>query len=162
MSSAIGPAFSYLLANLPAIVAAVDPNGVVVDGPIATTIPPPPAPMLYVGATDPMNTTAETGAHLYVTLGGFHVDEDFEIPCFIDVSTGGLDQSQSRNTALAVLDGVVHLIGNDLTLGGILLAGRVAEITHIQMVQTDGPAESIEGRRCVVAFIVHCANHYRP
>lgn len=162
MSSAIGAAFTYLLAQLPAVIQAVDANGIIVDGPVAPALPPPPTPMLFVGATDPQNGVATQGTRNYLELGGRKVNEEFFIPCYIDSSVGDTNQAAARNIALAVYDGVVHLIASDLTLGGALLNGRWAEITDIQMVMTETEAEADDGRRCVITFKVHCLNHYQP
>lgn len=162
MASAIAGAFDYLLTNLPAVVEAVDPDGVVIDGPVANSLPPEPAPVVYVGAVDPYTAVSADATRQYLTLGGFKVDEDFSIPCYIDASTNDGDQSASRRTALAVWDGIVHLISNDMTLGGLLLAGRVAIVDDIQIIQTDGEDEAEAGRRTVVTFRVHCQNHYKP
>lgn len=162
MSSAIGAVFTYLIANFTTAAQAVDPTAVIVDGSVADSIPPPPTPMLFVGATDPFNSVATDGTRNYVELGRLKVDEDFTIPCYIDTSVNGADQATCRNAALAVYDAVVHVIQSDMTLGGALLAGRVAEITDVQIIQTDKEVEADDGRRCVITFKIHCQNHYTP
>lgn len=162
MSSAIGAVFTYLIANVTTAVQAVDPTAVVVDGPVADYIPPPPAPIVFIGATDPINATATDGTRNYVELGRMKVDEDFTIPCYIDASVNGANQATCRNAALAVYDAIIHMIQSDMTLGGALLAGRVAEVTDIQIIQTNTEEEADDGRRCLITFKVHCQNHYTP
>lgn len=154
--------FDYLLAQVPAVVVAVDATAIVVDGPVADYIAPPPAPMVFIGARDPITPLAAQGTRNYVELGRLKVDEDFYVPCYIDAASGGAAQSVSRNAALAVYDAIVHLIQGDMTLGGALLDGRTAEITDVQMIQTDTEEEAEDGRRCVLTFNVHCQNHYTP
>lgn len=158
----MGAVFTYLIANITTAVQAVDATAVIVDGPVADNIPPPPAPMVFIGATDPVNPVAADGTRNYVELGRLKVDEDFTIPCYIDTSVNGANQAVCRNAALAVYDAIVHLIQSDMTLGGALLAGRVAEISDVQIIQTDTEAEAEDGRRCVITFKVHCQNHYTP
>ena len=158
----MGAVFAYLLANVPAAVQAVDATAVVVDGPVADAIAPPPAPMIFIGAHDPVTPVAAQGTRAYVELGRLKVDEDFYVPCYIDAASGGSDQSIARNSALGAYDAIVHLIQGDMTLGGALLAGRVAEVTNVQVIQTDTELEAVDGRRCLITFNVHCQNHYTP
>lgn len=162
MSSAIGAVFTYLLANFQTACQAVDSTALIIDGPVASEIPPPPAPMIYVGATNPLNAAAAQGVHSYIEIGQRKVEEDFTVPCLIDAAVGDADQAACRASALSMFDACLGVIAADQTLGGALLAGRFAEITDFQMVQTDGEDEAVDGRRCVLMFSVHCTNHYTP
>lgn len=162
MSSAIGPVFTYLLTNFAAAVQAVDATALIVDGPVPDYLPPPPAPVVFVGAQSPISAVAGDSTRAYLNLGALKADEDFTIPCYIDASAGGNDQAAARNSALDAYNAIVHVIQGDMTLGGLLLAGRVAEIADIQIIQTDGDEEANDGRRCIITFRVHCQNHYTP
>lgn len=149
----------YLLAQLPAVVSAVDPNGIVVESWV-TTIPPAPAPIVVVGAPHPDDATTADETRQYLTLGAGNVEETFKIPCYIDVSVGGTDQSLARKPVLVIFDGVVDLIRADLTLGGNLKRGRFAQLTDIMLVGTRDVETATAGRRSTLSFSVVCANFY--
>lgn len=158
-TSAVAGVFAYLLAHLPAVVEAVDPNGVVVDGWVDVA-PPAPAPILVIGAPHPEDATSMDQSRQYMALGASHVEEAFDVPCYIDVGVGGTDQGAARAIALSVFDGVVDLVRSDLTLGGNLLRGRFAELSDIKLVGTRDLSEAQAGRRCVLSFVVRCRNFY--
>lgn len=160
-TSALSGAFDYLVAHLPAVVTAVDPNGIVSEGWVATA-PPPPAPIVVVGMPSPDNASAADETRQYLALGSGQVEESFDIPCYIDVYVAGITgaQGQARAIACLVFDGVVDLIRSDLTLGGVLKRGRVAQLTDIRLVATRDEEEAQAGRRSVLSFVVRCANFY--
>jgi hypothetical protein len=162
VSSAIGPVFTYLLTNFATAVQAVDSTALIVDGPVPDYLPPPPAPIVFVGATSPLSAVAGDSTRNYIELGRLAVDEDFSIPCYIDAAASNNDQAGARNSALGAYNAIVHLIQSDMTLGGLLLSGRVAEVQDIQIIQTDGDEEANDGRRCLITFRIHCQNHYTP
>lgn len=159
-TSALSGSMDYLLAQFPAVVAAVDTNGIVSEG-FPTFVPPPPAPILVVGMAHPLDATASEQTRQYLALGSGSVEEDFTIPCYIDTAISGIDeQSNARRKSLLVFDGVVDLIRSDLTLGGNLKRGRFAEITDILLIATRDEEEAATGRRSIVGFRVHCRNLY--
>lgn len=158
-TSALSGVIDYLMAHLPAVVQAVDPNGIVVEGWISV-VPPPPAPILVVGMVHPDDALTADQTRQYLALGAGNVEEDFTIPCYIDVGVGGFEQAQARKVACAVFDGVVDLIRGDLTLGGLLHRGRFAELIDIQLVGTRDPEEAQAGRRSVLSFRLRARNFY--
>jgi hypothetical protein len=159
MGSAIAPVFTYLLAQLPPVVQAVDTTGVVFDG----WADAPADTVLVVGATAPGNQVAADETRTYLELGARKVNEEFFVPCFIGVQTGGTDLAIPRATALAIFDGIVSLIASDMTLGGALLNGRWAEISDIGFTQEPlAVTGAMDGRQVVLSFRVHCRNYYSP
>ena len=161
-TSALSGVMDYLLAQLPAVVAAVDVNGVVVEGYVRLGVAPPaPAPIVVVGAISPTSANAADETRQYVSLGTENVEESFSIPCYIDVEIVGIDeQTNARRKACLIFDGVVDLVRSDLTLGGNLKRGRVAQLSNIVLTATEGDVEAATGRRSILAFDVVCANFY--
>lgn len=160
MPSSVAGVFTYLLAQTPAVITAVDSTGQVFDGYVDDP-PVIPAPLLVIGADAPLTSFAEDGTRKYVELGPNGVDEDYNVPCYILTFRGDTNQAAARAQALSIFDGFVKMVAQDMTLGGNLLSGRWAEIVDIQIVQTD-PDQANDGRCCVIAFKVHCVNHYDP
>lgn len=158
MGSAIGPAFTYLLTNLPATLEAVGDGSIaVVDG-WATTLPDD---IFVLGRNDWPDQEASAGTHALQLIGGELVEEEFIIPCFIDCFRGGDEQKQARDAALAYLDAFVKFLASDRTLGGALLNGRYARLDALTI---DGPVpdETSAGRRCQIKFSIRCQNQYNP
>lgn len=157
MGSAIGPAFAYLMANLPGVLQAVDPTVGVVDG-WADELP---RDFFVVGRASDSDQEASTSVDAYTLLGGELLDEEFILPCYIDCWRGGNDQSLARNAALAYLDAFIKFLAGDLTLGGALHNGRYARMDAIRI---DGPVpgDAVAGRRCVIQFSIRCQNQYDP
>jgi hypothetical protein len=159
-TSAVSGVMDYLLTQLPAVVHAVDTNGVVVEG-YCNQAPPAPAPIVSVGTQHPDDATAGTGSRQYLALGAAHVEEDFVIPCYIDVEVEGIDeQSTARRKVCLIFDGVVDLVRSDLTLGGNLLRGRYAQLENIRLLATAGDLEAATGRRSILSFDLSCKNFY--
>lgn len=157
MGSAIGPAFTYLLAGVPAVIAAIDPAAAVVDG--WTNVLPDD--FMVIGRGSDADQTQASGMDAYVLLGGAMLDEEFTIPCYIDCFRGGDNQAEARNAALAYFNAFVKFLATDLTLGGALGNGRYARMDAIHI---DGPVleDAADGRRCVISFTVRCQNQYDP
>lgn len=158
-TSALSGVIDYLVAQLTTIVAAYDPNGIVVEGWVDEA-PPPPAPIVVVGMPSPDSALAADETRQYLALGSGNVEEAFDIPCYIDVYVGGTDQSLARKAVCTVFDAVVDLVRSDLTLGGNLKRGRFAELTDIRLVGTRDVEEAQSGRRSVLSFVVRCRNFY--
>ena len=157
MGSAIGPAFTYLMTNLPAALQAVDSSVAVVDG-WSNQLPDD---IFVVGRASETDQEASVGTDALMILGGEQIDEEFIIPCYIDCFRGGDDQSEARNAALAYLDAFVKFLATDRTLGGALQNGRYARMDAVRI---DGPVleDAAAGRRCVVQFSIRCQNQYNP
>lgn len=155
-TSAIGPVFTYLIANLPGVVQAVYPAVVVADGWVTDV----GDDMLIIGSSGPDTPESDQATHLYQELGAQRVEEQFEIPCYIDCWVGGSDQSEARNRALAIFNAVVTFVRSDLTFGGALLSGRWGQITNIRMEHTRDITEAQSGRRWTISFSISCKNLY--
>jgi hypothetical protein len=166
MGSSIGPAFNYLLTGtapnggttLAAALVAVDPEAQLFDGWVTDR---QCHSQFVIGRSGPANeTSAMAGADALVTLGASRVDEDYEIPGYIQTFVGGTDQAEARNAALALWDAWIHWLSLDRTLGGAL-GTMWAEVGHIQIEAT--PEENVEnGRFCLMTFSIHCKNKYIP
>ena len=155
-TSAIGPVFDYLNAQLPAVVQAVSPFCSVQDGWINDMTDA----MVVIGRTAADSQGAETGSHIYQELGAGRVEEQFDIPCYVDVAVGGDQQSEARKSALAIFNAIVTFLRQDMTFGGALQNGRWGWVKDIRMDHTQDPAEASAGRRCVIFFTLSCRNLY--
>ena len=159
-TSALSGVMDYLLAQFGTALHNVDPDGVIDEG-IPTFVPPAPHPLLIVGMPHPEDATAADGLRNYFALGSGGFEEEFEVPCYIDVGVAGpLEQGTARRSALLVFDGCVDAIRADLTLGGLLKKGRWAEIPTSQLVATRDEQEATKGRRSILSFRVKCRNFY--
>ncbi len=159
-TSALSGTMDYLLARLPAVVTAVDPLGIVAEG-YVNSAPPAPAPIVAVGTPHPEDASAAEQTRQYLALGSGIVEENFMIPCYIDVEIVGIDeQTNARRKACLIFDGVVDLIRSDLTLGGNLKRGRFAELGDIRLIATAGDVEAASGRRSILTFVVRARNAY--
>lgn len=156
MGSAIGPAFTYLVTNVPAQMQAVFADVAVNDGWVTDVS----RHIFVIGRNSVDVAQASSGTNVFVELGAQHIEETFEIPCYIDCGTGGDDQSESRNDAVAMFDAFVTFLRSDLTLGGALTNGRYAQLGSVQVDQTYNEGEAMQGRRTVISFSVVCRNKY--
>lgn len=157
MGSAIGPAFDYLLAGLPAALEAVDSSVEVAEAWSTAEVDD----MVVIGRAADQDQEAAAGTYALTLLGEELVDEEFVIPILIDCFRGGDDQAAARSAALAYFDAFVKFIATDRTLGGALQNGRYARLDAITI---DGPvlAEALAGRRCQIKTALRCQNQYSP
>lgn len=158
-TSAVSGTIDYLLTTFTTAAHTVDSQSVVVES-WPSTIPKAGVPLVVVAAPHPDDATSADETRQYLALGSGSVEEAFDIPCYIDVGVGGLDQSVARKKACLVFDAFVDAIRADLTLGGNLKRGRFAQLTDITLVGTRDPDEAQQGRRSVLSFRVKCANFY--
>lgn len=155
---ALSPVLDYLMAQLPAVVQAVDPNGMVYEGLVSSSSPPDT--VLVVGREEPENPQSADAARDYIELGTGRVNETINLFCYVDCFQGGVeDQSITRRRAALIFDGVVDLIRADLTLGGALKNGRWAELEAIRLLPSR-PEDVPAGRRTVLSFTVVAHNFY--
>ena len=161
MGTSIGGAIDYIVANLPAPVAAVDATAVVADNdPIVTS-----KSLVVIGRNSPEDGTAADGSQMIVVLGANERQEGYTIPCFVSVYRPGPAQKPARDAAIALFDVVGHLIAADVTLGGLLQQGRRAEIQKMQLVQTrdsNDTGDSGAMRLALITFDINCTNTYAP
>jgi hypothetical protein len=165
MGTSIGGAIDYFVAGtnpiqattLLAALQAADPSAVVIDG-IATKAS---QSMVVIGKAEPDSVTAQTGSQQLLVLGAGRATEDYEIPCFVYAYRPGPTMKPARDAALALFDVVAHFIATDRTLGGLLLQGRVAEISSVILNQ-DIDDETGATHMAWLSFPIHCRNHYIP
>jgi hypothetical protein len=167
MGVSIGQAIDYLCtgsstagSTLLAALTAVDSTVVLADNePMAAS-----QSMVFIGRADPGNAEAATGTRQYMVLGAGRSEESYIIPCFISVSRPGPAQKPARDAAIALFDAVAHFVQADLTLGGVLLQGRYAQISQVTLTQTLDENDTGGGayRAAWVSFDIHCTNHYIP
>lgn len=156
MGTAIGPALIYFMTNGPAVIAAVNPGAVVTLGwpdDVADDV-------MVFGRTLPDDSQAEVGTQAYVELGAQRVDEAFDLPFFIGCGRGGDDQTEAMLAAVAMFDAFFAFLRTDLTLGGALHDGRIAQITSHRMRATQDTREAKQGRRWLITATVTCKNRY--
>ena len=161
MGTSIGGAIDYLVAQLPALISAVDSTAVVADNEPSVTA----QSMVVIGRTDPENATAAAGSQIIASLGALRREESYVIPCFVTVYRQGPSQKTARDAAIALFDVVAHLIATDPTLGGLLLMGRKALIDSMQLIQTrDSEDTGASGamRLALVLFNIQVTNTYIP
>lgn len=161
MGTSIARAFAYLLdpTKLAAALIAVDANAEVFDGwPLDRSA----AHQFVVGRSGPGDeTTAVQGTNALLTLGAGRVNEDYEIPCYIQTFSGGTDQAEARTAALTMWDAFVSFLAADRTLGGALANAGWAEVARVNIDAT--PVENTAtGRFCLLTFTIRCKNAYVP
>lgn len=161
MGTSIGGAIDYFVAQLPALVAAVDSTAVVVDNDPSVSS----QSMVIIGRTEPENALAADGSQLIVSLGALEREETYLIPCFISVYRQGPTQKPARDAAIALFDVVAHLVAADTTLGGLLRKGRRASVDRMQLVQTRDSGDTGDSgsmRLAMVIFDIQVMNTYIP
>lgn len=155
----VGAATDYVYAKAQAAVVGVTVNGkpaVAIDGePEELTFG-----MFVVGVTQPPPDGAAetTGTRSWMGLGAKRLEEDYILPCYIDVRSPGRVQKTPRDIALSIFNTFWASIASDLTLGGALQGGRYAEI--VDFITHAGTLGTVAepGRRQLVMFGVHCRN----
>jgi len=160
VGTSIAAAIDYLVSGLAAPLSVADPAAVVVDG-IATKMS---ESMVFIGKAGPDSATAQTGSQTLLVLGAGRAQEDYEIPCFAYAfrpAGQALSVKPARDAAVALFDVVAHFVASDRTFGGLLLQGRFAEISTVELVQ--GIDDESGALRIVwLSFSIHVRNHYIP
>lgn len=160
MTVSVGAATDYLYGLAQTAVA-----GVTVEGQAAQAHdgwPPEPVPgMFVVGMETPPPDVGDSATHVtreWHGIGGKRLEEDYTIPCYIDVRVEGTVQKTARDLAETIFNPFWAAIAADLTLGGVLTHGRTAQVDSLTF--TPGPLGSITepGRRQLVTFGVRCMN----
>lgn len=163
MGTSIGQGIDYLLATLPPLLLAVDSTSVVVDNfPTVSS-----QSMVFIGRQGPDDGQAASETRQFLVLGAGRVEEDYLIPCYIEVTRPGPEQKPARDAALALFDAFAHLMVSEagMTFGGVLQQGRIAQVRSVSLVQTrDGEDAGQSGtlRMAWVTFEIHVLNHYIP
>jgi hypothetical protein len=159
--SAFAPAFSYLAANIPAAITAVDPGVSFID-----SWGSPTERMFVLGRANLDDDAAGSDSTTYTLIGGMRLDERFDIPGFIQVTMGGSDASEARGAAWAIWDAFMAWLTAHLNLGGLLQpggqGGGYAVISDIQCEQTGSADQAAGGRMCRIRFVLSCTNSYIP
>lgn len=156
MTLSIGPATDHLVTLAQAAVTGVTVNGqpvAVVDGqPDELTFG-----MFVIGLEQPPPEPAgdTTGTRMWVGLGAKRTEEDYTIPCYIDVRIPGT-QKAARDLAAQIFDAFWTGFSADLTLGGAV--NIYAEITNLTSTPSSVGTAAEPGRRQLMYFGVHCRN----
>lgn len=160
MTMTVGAATDYIYALAQAAVA-----GVRVEGQPAQAhdgFPPFPVPgMFVVGLELPPPDLGDSATHVtreWYGVGGKRLEEDYTIPCYIDVRVEGTVQKTPRDAAEAIFNTFWTSLAADLTLGGILTSGRLADIADLTFQPGELGTVGEPGRRQLVTFGVHCRN----
>lgn len=157
MTLTIGAATDYLFGLAQQAV-----DGVMVGDKPAKAVdgePSHPVPAMFViGLSEPPpNEQGETtGSRVSSAMGNEFVDEDFTIPCYLDVRVAGEDQKVARDAAESILR--PFLTAFDPLLGGVLAEGGNAEIPDLRYVPSNVGTGGEPGRRNFISFTVHCTN----
>jgi hypothetical protein len=119
---------------------------------------------VFIGRAQPDDAETATATRQFIVLGAGRSQEEYDIPCYIGVARPGPAQKPARDAALALFDVVAHFISADLSLGGVLMQGRVANLSSANLTQTRDEEDTDDGAMRVawVMFTIHCANHYIP
>lgn len=168
MGVSIGKAIDYLCSGtnlisgmtLLAALQAVDPSVVLSDNDPTLGS----QSMVYVGRRAPDNAETGSGGRQFMVLGAQRSSEEYSIPCYISVNRQGPAQKPARDAAIALFDAFAHFVQTDLTLGGVLLSGRFANIDQVTLNQTENEGDSGGGalRDAWLMFDIHCTNLYTP
>lgn len=159
MTLSIGPATDYLYGLARQAVAGITVNG----KPMQASDGPTQAPvfgMFVIGVTEPEgdSDTAATRTYEGQGLGLQQFQEDYIIPCYIDVRISGGAQKTARDLAETAFNNFWPLFKADQTLGGALRSGRKAEISELTESPLAVGTAAEKGRRHLIRFGVHCQN----
>lgn len=116
--------------------------------------------MFIIGLSQPPpeNLGDTTGTRSWASLGALHLEEDYTIPCCIDVRVAGKVQKTARDLVEQVFNAFWTLFAADLTLAGALKGGRWAEIVNLTFTPANVGSTAEPGRRQLADFGVHCRN----
>lgn len=116
--------------------------------------------MFVIGlSSPPPDGAAETsGTRAWAALGAQRTQEDYTIPCYIDIRVAGKTQKTARDISESIFNTFWALLAADLTLGGALKGGRYAEITDFNCLPGNLGTVGEPGRRQFTTFGVHCRN----
>lgn len=157
----IGIVIDHFVDSLPAVLGAIDPTALVCDN-----WPEQEAQgYVVIGHTSPESGVAADGEQMYLSLGGGRVEEHYTIPGYIEVTRPGPGQKASRDAAIDLLNGLILFVASDPTLATLLVRGRFALVSKLQLIQTQDAAdtgESGELRRTVIPFEIAVQNSYVP
>lgn len=159
MGTATGQVIDYLAQNLPAALTAVNPAATVIDGvPQTGSLS---TAFAVIGATSEWVTDGGTGTRNFLEVGAGKINEVIDIPCWVYAEAAGPEASAARDLVIPLFDAVVSLIASDLTLGGVLLDGRIANVTTFKLTQVPGTGDFAGMVFAVIDFTVRFENHYQ-
>lgn len=159
--TSIGQVIDWLVTALPAPARQVAADVEVADYAATTAT----KTYVYVGRQNIDDDESTAGELTYGALGKQRLDEAYTIPICIDVARNGPAYKPARDVALALLDVVVKTIHDDLTLGGIVQNGRIAQISNPELHQApirDGDGNDTALRRATVLLTLAVQNTYTP
>ena len=157
MGTVVGQAIDYLVAQLPALAVAAQPDAMVIDGITRDELS---TSMIWIGRAQPEDLRAALGTRSIPTLGRRRVDETWSVDGFTDCRREGTTQKAARDAALSLFDAVAHLVGTDPSMGGLLTDAWYVTVPSAELVQ---PESAITGEcRAVVLFSLDIRNRYQP
>lgn len=160
MGTSIGAVIDYLVAGLPAPLAAIDPLVRVVDNqPNADS-----DSWVNVGRSADDHGAAGDPENVYTELGAGRIEETYTLPGYVQVYRPGPAQKPARDAAIALIDGIVRFVHADPTLGGILTRGRVGIMSRLSLTQTEDDDDTGGGdlRLALIGFELTIRNTYIP
>jgi len=114
-----------------------------------------------IGLTQPPNPAISDsdaqvdGTRSWAGLGAKQVDENYSIPCCIDIRMKGT-QKQARDIASGIFDTFAPLLIADLSLGGALAQPGWAEINNLTHLPLPAGTAPELARRHLITFTVRC------
>lgn len=161
-ASALSATIDYWLTAPLTALQAVDPNMALAEG-YVITIPPISSTtgvssVVLIGRESLDGGLEAESRRGWVALGATRVDEDFTIPCVIQVASGGPDQSLSRRTALQLFDAMHTTLKADPSMGGNV--NIYGELVDLILNTTPTDDASGQGRVATVQFHIHGLNRY--
>lgn len=159
MTVSIGAATDYLYSLAQQAVSGVTVNGkpaVAIDGwPEELTFG-----MFVVGLSQPPpDGAAETvGTRELSTIGNVWSDEDYVVPCYIDVRISGTVQKTARDLAESIFNPFCAALIADRSLGGLLQLPGFAQLSSVIASPLNVGTVAEPGRRQFIGFGVHCRN----
>lgn len=157
MTLSIGPATDYLITKAQTAAVGITVSGkpvLVVDGEPSVLEPG----MFVIGLrTPPPEMSGETtGTRSQSPIGNTFADEDYLIPCYIDVRVAGTVQKTARDLAAQVFDAFWAAVLSDRSLGGLFQ--YPVELGAFASVPSNVGTVAEPGRRQLITFEVHCQN----
>ena len=160
ITAAISPMFGQTLKQQ---LAAVDSNVVLLDNDYT------PGDLFGGNSTvslgrNNVDTASASSRRLFMSLGAFKVEEEFDVPIFIQTRGLGPTQKSVRDVGVGLLDAVIHFVSQDLTMAGALVDGRIGAISDYQFTQTETADATTGGalQTVEIAITLRCQNHYTP
>lgn len=158
MTLSIGPATDYLYGLAQQAVTGITVNGKAMKANDGPSLTPVYGMFVINGVPDPEASADTTETRTWPALGAQKLEEDYVIPCYIDVRVPGDTQKTARDIAETAFNAFWALVKPNMqTLGGAL-SSRYAEITELTETASSVGTAAEPGCRHLIRFGVHCRN----